>query len=230
MAESLHIAVIVDGNRRFAKKHNLSQSKGHEVGFENLQRIIKSSKELDIAEFTAYALSVQNLERTPKELEALFLIFERAMRKILDEEKNHEKTRVRFIGNRTLLPKKLQELMDEIETKTKANQAFTLNIALAYGGREEITSAVRQIAKEVKSGKIEPDKITQKTIAEHLWLQSEPDLIIRTGGDIRTSNYLPWQSVYSEWFFIDKLWPEFTSQDLKAILEEFSIRQRRFGK
>ena len=205
----MHVAIIIDGNRRWAVKNKLPKLLGHAKGAETLKSLIKSAKDLDIQTLTLYALSIENLGRSEEELDSLFELF----RKYLDEISREMKdVRIRFVGELYLLPKDIQETMNEIMEKTYQHSR-TINFCVAYGGREEIIQAARK-----------------GDIAKHLYIEESPDLVIRTGGDIRTSNFMPWQTVYSEWFFVDKYWPAFTIDDLKEILEEFSKRDRNFGK
>ena len=227
----MHIAIIVDGNRRWARKQGLKPWNGHDAGLKKLQKIIKKAFDLGVKELTFYVFSAQNINRAKTEVNRLFFLLKKSCRDLLeDKELNKRNVRIRFIGNRKMFPRELQSLMNQVEKKTKNYDKYFLNFATGYGGREELTDSVRQIAAEVKQGKLNPSSISQKTIAQHLWLQSEPDIVIRTGGEMRTSNYLPWQSIYSEWFFLKKMWPDFTAADLKRILSDFNKRNRRFGK
>jgi len=221
-----HIAIILDGNRRYAKKLLQEPWKGHDSGAEKVERLLDWSKELQLAELTLYLFSMQNFNRDKKEVDYLMGLF----CKLFESEKIKNKIRnnqikIRFIGRRYLLPKKVQEIIARLEQETKDHTGFTANFAMAYGGREEIVDGVNKILKE---GKVK--EIDEKTFSEYLQLQSQPDLIIRTGGERRTSNFLIWQSWYSEWFFLEKYWPEFEKEDLVRVLEEFNQRERRFGR
>lgn len=219
-----HLAIILDGNRRFAVKKGLPKFRGHEFGARNVEKLIDWCKELDIKELTLYTLSTENLKRTKKELNFLFTLFGKWFKKIEKNRKIKEnKIKIRFIGKLDLLPKDIQKLCRKLEKDTKNYNNYKLNFCFAYGGRQELVEAVNKL-------KNKKGKITEKDITKALWLSSEPDLIIRTGNRTRTSNFLPWQAVYSEWLFLDKLWPEFTKHDLRKALKYFEEIQRNFGK
>ena len=221
----LHIAIILDGNRRFAERLLLEPWKGHEYGRKKVETLLEYAKDLGIKELTFYALSVENLKSRPKkELEFLFGIFRRSFEG-LDKKLKKNKIKIRFIGNLNLLPKDLKQQCLQLENKTFKNNKFFVNFAIAYGGRQELIHAIKKIIEK----KIPTKKINEKIIAKNLYMSDEPDMIIRTGGEKRTSNFLPWQSIYSEWFFLDKMWPEFEKQDLVNCVEEFKNRKRRFG-
>jgi len=222
-----HIAIILDGNRRFAKRLMLEPWKGHEYGRDKVEKLISWCISEDISQLTLYAFSLQNFNRPKKEFDYLMKIFIEAAEKLLvDKRVIKHRIKVTFLGRYNLLPLKVVESINKVMDKTKHNNGFKLNIALAYGGREEIIDAVKDIINQ----KIPVSKISEEIFAKHLYMDSSPDLIVRTGGEKRTSNFLPWQSIYSEWFFLDKTWPEFEQKDLKKILEEYSYRERRFGK
>ncbi len=229
-----HIGIIIDGNRRFAKRLMAKPWKGHEWGAKKFRKFTEWCFELNVKEITAYAFSIQNFNRPKEEYEKIMEIFKKEAKEMLKPEElkklNEKGTRIRFIGRQWMLPKELQELQNKIMEKTKNNSLRTINLAIAYGGREELIDAVQKIAKEAKKGKIQPDKINEELIGKHLWLNSEPDIIIRTGGEKRTSNFLAWQGVYSELMFIDKFWPEMEKEDLIACIEEYKNRERRFGR
>jgi undecaprenyl diphosphate synthase len=223
-----HIAIILDGNRRYARKHGLPLYRGHEKGADNVKQLIGWAKELGVEELTLYSFSMQNFKRAKEEVNYLFTLAERFFRRLLDSikkgtDKLLQYVQFNFIGRLRLFPKRLQALMRALVEKTKKNNGVKVNFALGYGGREEIVDTVNKLLKKgVK-------KIDEKTFNSNLYLQSEPDLIIRTGGEQRTSNFLPWQSTYSEWFFLKKTWPEFNRNDLKKIISQFNSRERRFG-
>lgn len=224
MKKGLHIGIILDGNRRFAKKIMQEPWKGHKYGAEKVEELFSWCKDLDIKEITLYALSTENLNRPKKELDFLMNLFREEFIKIKKDKRIKEnKIKIKFIGQRKILDKKLQKIMQELEKATEKNNNYKINIALAYGGRHEIIKSIKSLVKSKQ-------KINEKNFEKNLELNSSPDLIIRTGGEKRTSNFLPWQSVYSEWFFLDKMWPEFTEKDLKKIISEFHFRERRFGK
>jgi len=223
-----HIGFIMDGNRRFAKRLMLEPWKGHEIGKEKLKEVLSWLSELEIHEATFYAFSRQNFNRPKKEFDYLMRIFLAMSTDFLNDPKiNDNDIRIRFVGETHLFPKNVQKVIQEV---TAENTNYIINIALGYGGRDEIINAVKNIANQVKQEKLSIDEINEETITSNLKIQSEPDLIIRTGGDHRTSNFLPWQSIYSEWAFVDKMWPEFNKEDFIECVNAFNARERRFGK
>ncbi len=226
-----HIAIILDGNRRFAKKLALDPKKGHEYGYEKIKELLDWCKDLDIKELTFYAFSMQNFNRPKDEFDYLMDLVRRAFNTFGNDPRVKEYgIKVNVIGRYHLFPKDVVDAVDKVVNDTKHNHKFKLNFAVAYGGKEELTDTMKKIAVKVANGELTPEDVDEKVIQENLYMASEPDLIIRTGGDKRTSNFLMWQAAYSEWFFIDKMWPEFEKDDLIAILKEFEQRERRFGK
>lgn len=234
MSVPKHIGVILDGNRRFAKRLMVNPWKGHEWGAEKFRKFTEWCHELGIEEITAYVFSIQNFDRPKDEFEYIMKVFKTEFEHLLKPEslqKSKENgIRIRFIGRQWMLPKEIQELQNKVMEATKDNSPRRLNFAMAYGGREEILDAVQKIAAEAKEGKIDPASINEAEIGRHLWLDSAPDLILRTGGEQRTSNFLPWQGTYAELIFIEKLWPEIEKEDVVACIEEYKNRERRFGK
>lgn len=232
MTEPKHIGIIMDGNRRFAKKLLLKPWKGHELGANKVKEIIEWCLELKIKEITLYTLSIQNINSRPKEeLDFLMKLFKDGFDKIKNDKNIHDKKiRINFIGRLEMLDKELQNTINTLMNKTKDYNNLTINFAVAYGGRSEIVDAVKKIATEVKENKLNIKEINEETILNKLYIKEEPDLIIRTGGDFRTSNFLPFQSTYSEWFFLKKLFPELNKEDLSKCIEQFKDRNRRFGK
>lgn len=223
-----HVGIILDGNRRFAKKLGLQPWKGHEFGIKKLEQLLNWCRELGVKELTLYSFSTENFKRGKREKDFLFNIFKREfgnMKRREDIFRN--KIRINVIGRLHMFPKGIRKAMHEIMEKTRKHKRFTVNFAMAYGGRQEIVDALKKIIKNSK--KLKPSQINEKAITKNLYLKSEPDLVIRPGGETRTSNFLTWQSVYSEWAFIKKLWPEFTKKDLVKCVEEFNKRERRFG-
>lgn len=219
-----HVAIIIDGNRRHAKKNFWKPWEGHDKGAEKVEETIIWASELGLKELTFYALSIENLERDKEEVDKLFEIFRIWLKKLeIDKRIKEKQIKFRFIGNLSLLPEDLQEICKNLERKTEIHNKLTVNLCVAYGGKQELIEAIKKLVKS-------KEKITEENLKKNLWLQSEPDLIIRTGGKIRTSNFLPWQAVYSEWIFLDKLWPEFTKKDFISCLEKFEKVQRNFGK
>jgi tritrans,polycis-undecaprenyl-diphosphate synthase [geranylgeranyl-diphosphate specific] len=220
----MHIGIILDGNRRFAKKEGKKPWEGHEAGANKIGDLLNWCKEMGVKELTLYCFSVENFKRSKKEVDFLMDLFKRAFKKFGEDKRLDEnKIKIRFIGDKERLSKELQEEMRKLEKKTKNYNNYAINFAIAYSGRQEIVYAVKKMIKEKK-------KITEANLQKSLWLPDEPDLMIRTSGEKRSSNFLPWQSVYSEWVFIDKLWPEVTKRDFKAAIREFHDRKRRFGK
>ena len=224
-----HIAIILDGNRRYARKLGMQPWKGHEFGVKRLEELVKWCRELGIRELTLYAFSTENFDRTKTEKDFLFNIFRQEFgnmgcRKDIFENK----VRINVIGRLGMFPKSIRNSMLDIMEKTKKQNKFIVNFAMAYGGRQEIADAFKKIIKNSKN--LKPSQINENLITKNLYLKNEPDLVIRPGGEVRLSNFLIWQSTYSELFFIDKLWPEFTKNDLIKILNEFKKRERRFGK
>lgn len=226
-----HVAIILDGNRRLAKRLGLDPWKGHELGHTKTKELLKWCYQLDIKELTLYAFSMQNFNRPKQEFDYLMDIFRAACRELLSDKKIMEHdVRVVFVGRIENFPQDLSQMMRQIMEKTKNNKTYKLNLAMAYGGREEITDAVKKIAKQVEEGIISSEEINESVIQRNLYMESEPDLIIRTSGEIRTSNFLPWQAIYSEWIFLKKCWPEFELDDLIECVKEYSQRDIRKGK
>ncbi|PIN81489.1 di-trans,poly-cis-decaprenylcistransferase [Candidatus Woesearchaeota archaeon CG10_big_fil_rev_8_21_14_0_10_32_9] len=226
-----HVAIVLDGNRRFAKRLNLDPWKGHEWGEKKVQKVLDWSKELGIKELTFYAFSLQNFDRPKQEFDYILKLFLTAAEKLFDDERLEKyNLKIRFIGRINLFPEKIQKLMNRIMEKTKNNSDYIVNFAMAYGGREEILDAVKKIIPEIKEGTINSDNLSEEMFSKFLYLADEPDLIIRTGGEKRTSNFLLWQSFYSEWIFLDKFWPEFEREDFLKCIIDYTKRERRIGK
>ena len=226
-----HIGIILDGNRRFSKRLMLEPWKGHEYGAKKVAKLFDWCKELDIKELTLYLFSMQNFNRPENEFNFLMKLFKEFFQDQNNLQSMHDnQIRVRFIGRIHLFPKELHQLMIKLMDETKDYDQYNMNFAMAYGGREEIIDGIKKLANDLKEQKISAEEITEESFSSYLYLKNEPELIIRTGGDHRTSNFLVWQSWYSEWFFLDKFWPEFEKEDLIEIIKEFSQRERRFGK
>ncbi len=232
-----HIGIILDGNRRYAKKVGKTKLLGHRQGAQNVRKLITQwAPKLAITELTLYTFSIQNFEREKSEVEYLMELFKEFFKKILQSQLTKKNIKIQFIGRRHLFSDVIQEIMNKLETKTKENTGLLVRFAMAYGGREEIIDAVNNIFKskttltQNQTRQQQTNGITAEDLSKYMYMSSEPDLIIRTGGDHRTSNFLIWQSWYSEWFFIEKFWPEFTFEDLQKITEEFAKRKRTFGK
>lgn len=225
-----HIAIIMDGNRRWAKKRNLDPRLGHKKGAEVLENIVKYCNKIGIKYLTVYAFSTENWKRSKEEVGALMLL----LQNYLDDFAKRADTdniKIKMLGNREGLSKGLLKSLDNAIERTKNNTGVNFNVAFNYGGRDEIVKAVRKIANEVKEKNIEIEDITEELISNNLYTSGEPDpdLMIRTSGEIRTSNFLPWQLVYSEFYFTDKLWPDFTEDDLDEAINEYNRRNRKFG-
>ncbi|MBU0929992.1 MAG: di-trans,poly-cis-decaprenylcistransferase [Nanoarchaeota archaeon] len=226
-----HIGLILDGNRRFAKRLMLEPYKGHEYGAKKIESLLEWCKELDIKELTLYAFSMQNFNRPKNEFNYLMKIFKDNFEKLKDDKRVYENNiKINVIGRIDLFPEDVKRAMYEIMEKTKDHDKYIINFAMAYGGREEIIDTIKKIGRKIESGEIKPEQITEELIDANLYMKDQPDFIIRTGGDHRTSNFLIWQSNYSEWFFLQKAWPEFEKEDLINCINEFNSRERRFGK
>ena len=225
-----HIAIIMDGNRRWAKAKGMPASFGHKEGAKTLEKIVRYANKIGIEYITVYAFSTENWKRTEEEVKSLMLLFQT----YLDDyakRADTENIKVKIIGNMVELSPKMQESIKKCMERTKNNTGITFNIALNYGGRNELISAIKHIAKDVKEEKISIEDINENIVSEHLYTkgQPDPDLMIRTSGELRLSNFLPWQLVYSEFLFIDKNWPDFTEEDLDEAINIYEKRTRKFG-
>lgn len=221
-----HLGIIIDGNRRWAKKKGLPSFYGHKRGLDNVKKISDYCLKKGVKILTLYAFSSENWSRTKREVEYLMKLLGETLSKKSIKDLNERGVQLRVVGERKKLPKVLQELILKAEKETKNNKKGTLNLLVSYGGRPEIVEAVKKIvAKKIS-------KITEEVIKENLWTGDlpYPDLIIRTGGEVRLSNFMTWQSAYSELYFTKKTWPEFTKKDLDKALDDYSHRHRRYGK
>ena len=230
-----HIGVIMDGNRRWAKQRDMIPWEGHWEGADKTELFLDWCLDLNIKTITLYSFSTENFKREEKEVLELFKLFEETLERVLNSNRIHEKrVRIRAIGRIETLPDSLQKLIYRVEESTKDYDSYYLNVAIAYGGRAEIVDAMRVIAEKVKNGIIEPEDITEKVVEENLYTSHlpypDPDVIIRTSGESRLSNFLVWQSAYSEFFLVDVYWPNFRKLDLMRAIREFQMRKRRFGK
>ncbi len=225
-----HVAVIMDGNGRWAQKRGLPRTGGHKVGAEVLRKIIEWATQTEIEHLTCYAFSTENWKRPKIEVTFLMTLFSSYLEKEVENLKKNG-VRLKIIGDKTGLSKKLQKLIVKAESETANGQNLQLNLAVNYGSQQDITEAIRLIAQEVLEGKMNPAEIQVDTITNHLSTAGipEPDLLIRPGGDFRISNYLLWELAYTEFFFYEKLWPDFTVEDMEQILSDFKNRERRFG-
>ena len=225
-----HVAIIMDGNGRWAQKRGKPRMFGHHAGSKRVREILKSCPRLDVKYLTIFAFSTENWKRTQEEVAGLMTLFRSY---IMREAKNLKKNgvRVRFIGDRVRLEASLVDLMDNLEMVTSENDLVHLTIAINYGGRDEVARAAQRLAYEIKSGRLLPKEIDEKTLPKYLdtFVLPDPDLLIRTSGEARISNFLLWQAAYSEYEFVDTLWPDFTPAMFEEVLERFSKRTRRFG-
>lgn len=232
MTEKLeHIAFIMDGNRRWAKAHGLPIISGHEKGAETLTEIVKAAKELGIKYVTVYAFSTENWKREKAEVDGLMNL----LRKYLDKgfkEIEQNNARIIFVGEREMLADDIVAKINEIEARTAQNKGITLCVALSYGGRQEIVSAVKKIAKSLQNGVLNIKDVDEKKFSDMLYTKDlpDPDLLIRTSGEKRISNFLLWQLSYAEFYFSDTLWPDFSKRELIEIIEDYKNRERRYGK
>ena len=227
-----HIAILMDGNRRWAKAKKLDGSLGHKKGAEVLETVAKYCNKIGLEALTVYAFSTENWKRTKEEVGAILLLLNMYLDKFL-KTADLENIKLRVIGDRDKnMPEEIKTKMIQMEEKTKNNTGLKFNIAFNYGGRDEIVKATQKIAKLVKDGNLDIEDITEETISNNLYTAGlpDPDLVIRTSGELRTSNFLPWQITYSEFMFLDKYWPDFTTNDIDVAIEEFSKRHRRVGK
>jgi tritrans,polycis-undecaprenyl-diphosphate synthase [geranylgeranyl-diphosphate specific] len=230
-----HIGIILDGNRRWAQNHRLTVDLGHTQGADVVERLLDWCHEIGIKSITLYVLSTENLQRSAEEVAELFRLIEERLRRLLTDDRIYKyRVRVKGIGKFDLLPEEMREILDEVERKTADYDGHFLNIAVAYGGRAEITDSVKAIAEDVKKGVLSPDDITEETISGRLYTSHlpnpEPDLIIRTSGEERMSGFLLWQGAYSELVFLDVYWPDFRKIDLLRAIRTYQQRQRRLGR
>jgi len=230
-----HIAIILDGNRRWARESGLEPWMGHYFGANKTKDVLKWCLELDVKSITLYAFSTENFQRPRKEVERLMQIFKEKLQEVLESEEIHKyKVKVKVIGRVNLLPPSLQAMIREVEEKTKNYNEHFLNLAIAYGGRAEIVDATKKIVRKVIAGELSPEEIDEKVFEQHLYTaflpKQDPDLIIRTSGEERLSGFLLYQSAYSELCFLDVYWPEFRRIDLLRAIRTFQKRKRRFGK
>ena len=228
-----HIGVIMDGNGRWAKQRGLERSAGHKAGADVFRKICDYAAEIGIKYITFYAFSTENWKRPAGEVSAIMDLFRDYLFEAQErEEENIAKgMKIRYIGDRTALPEDIVKLIEQLENQSADKTTITVNLAVNYGGRDEILNAVKRLAKKVEAGELKADDITLKDIDGNLYTagQPDPDLIIRPSGEYRLSNFLIWQAAYSEFWFSDILWPDFTSDDLDKAIIEYSKRNRRFG-
>ena len=224
-----HVAIIMDGNRRWAKKNNLNTPQGHKEGAENLKRIAKFANKIGIKHLTVYAFSTENWKRSQEEVGAIMKLLKFYLLDFFNW--SDENIKINVLGRIAELPNDLKDQIHKIEEKTKNNTGLVLNICFNYGGRDEIVNATKNIAQKVLDGELKIEDINEKLFSEYLYTanQPDPDLLIRTSGEERISNFLPWQISYSEFVFTDKFWPEYDEQEFLNSIQIYQKRTRRFG-
>ncbi|WP_412562627.1 polyprenyl diphosphate synthase [Thalassobius sp. MITS945101] len=225
-----HVAIIMDGNGRWAQSRGRPRLFGHHAGARRVREIVEACPDLGVKYVTIFAFSTENWKRTQVEVAGLMSLFRRYIKK---EAKalHDEGVRVRFIGDRVRLDRKLVDMMDELEEYTSGNDRVHLTIALNYGGRDEVARATKRLAQDVASGKLDPESVDEETLPKYLdtHVLPDPDLVIRTSGEARISNFLLWQSAYAEYEFIETLWPDFTAEIFAGLVQNYGARDRRFG-
>ena len=225
-----HVAIIMDGNGRWAQAKGRPRLFGHHAGAKRVKEIVRACKPLGVKYLTIFAFSPENWNRTQSEVSGLMSLFRQYIRKemrgLIDEG-----VCVRFIGDRVRLDPKLVKLMDDLEKSTEDNDVVNLTIAINYGGRDEVARATQRLAKDVAAGKLSPDEVDEETLPKYLDTRvlPDPDLVIRTSGEARISNFLLWQSAYAEYEFVNTLWPDFSDEEFQKIVASFGSRKRRFG-
>ena len=226
----VHIAIIMDGNRRWARQRNLDVKTGHKEGAKTLENIVRYAKKVGIKYITVYAFSTENWKRSEEEVGALMLLLQ-AYLDSYAKRADTEGIKVKVLGDISVLPKGMQNTIGKLEERTKDNTDINFNIALNYGGRDEIVKAVRKISEKVKNGELNVEDINEEIISDNLYTSGmpDPDVVVRTSGEMRTSNFLPWQIVYSEFIFVEKNWTEFSEEDLDKVIEIYQKRNRKFG-
>ena len=226
----VNLGIIMDGNGRWAKKRGLPRTAGHVTGAQVFRKITKYCEKCGVRYLTVYAFSTENWRRPQDEVDAIMNLLRQYLKESLADFRN-ENIVVRFIGNREELAQDIRELIEEAEITTAHKTGMTLNIALNYGGQQEITAAVRSLAIKVASGELKPEDIDENMLEQALHTEDQPpvDLILRPSGEYRLSNFLIWQSAYAEYVFMDVLWPDFKEEDLDRAFEEYARRDRRFG-
>ncbi len=225
-----HIAIIMDGNRRWAKAKGLPTAFGHRQGAETLEKIVRHANKIGLKYLTVYAFSTENWKRAQDEVSALMMLLQGYIDKY-SKIADSENIKVQFLGDLTAFSEKMQKGMKDCLDRTKNNTGVTFNIALNYGGRLELINAVKQISQKVRNGECNIEDIDEDLISQNLYTKGmpDPDLLIRTSGEMRTSNFLPWQLVYSEFLFVEKNWPDFNENDLDNAIIEYQKRTRKFG-
>ena len=228
-----HIAIIMDGNERWAKKRGLERTEGHKVGAEVFRKICSYAREIGVKHITFYAFSTENWKRSKNEVDKIMELFRRYLDEMEERQGENEEAgyNVRFLGAKEGLPEDIVQMINVVEANSCDKEKMYVNIAVNYGGRDEIVHSVRSIAEKVKNGELSPEDITEDMISDGLYTagQPDPDLIIRPSGEYRLSNFLIWQAAYAEFYYDDVLWPDFTPADLDRAIEAYNHRNRRFG-
>ncbi|MEA3342813.1 MAG: polyprenyl diphosphate synthase [archaeon] len=227
-----HLGIIMDGNRRFAKRLMKNPLQGHLWGAKKVEKVLDWCLELKIPHITLWSFSIENMNRPKKEFDYLMDLFEKEFLEVVNKEKIHKnKVRVNVIGRIDLLPERVQNAIKKAQDATKYYHNYTMNFAIAYGGREEILSATKKAAMAVRNNELDIEQLNEKTYRKYLYTNGtpDPDLVIRTSGEQRTSGFLIWQTAYSELYFCKKLWPEFEKEDLIEAVNDYKLRKRRFG-
>ena len=230
---TIHIAIIPDGNRRWARRHNKSTKEGHRAGIEKLKKLVEWCRELKIDTVSIWILSTENVKRSKEEVDALFDLFNLMLDDLLGSkefEKMRKEVQIRFVGDTSVFSSGLRKKISKIESRTSKNVRYTLAILCNYGGKREIVDSVNKIIIDAKKGRIR--KVDEASFRNYLYAPDirDPDLIFRAGGEKRASGLLPWQSIYSEFYFSNKLWPDIQKKDIYTAIEEYRGRKRRFGK
>jgi len=225
-----HIAIILDGNGRWAKQRHMPRNFGHKAGADRIEQVCRDAWDMGVKYLTVYAFSTENWKRSVEEVTGIMTILRNFLETSI-ERSNRDNMRVRVIGERSRLDSDIRDAIARLEEATNGNTGLQFNIALNYGGRDDITRAVRRIAADVSDGKLAPGDITEDMISSYLDTADipDPDLMIRTSGEVRISNFMPWQISYSELYFCDTLWPDFGREDLERAIEYYNGRDRRFG-
>ena len=225
-----HVGIIMDGNRRWAKKHHLPVAVGHSKGAENFKNLAIYCNKIGLKNMTVYAFSTENWKRSEAEISALMLLFKKYVNDVLNKFED-ENIKIKFIGNTSKFSEDINRGIENVEKKTASKTGMQLNIAMNYGSRAEIISAAQKISKKIIDGELKSEEITEENFSAYLYTKGlpDPDLIIRTAGEQRLSNFLLWQSAYAEFYFSDILWPDFDAKEFDKAIEEYLKRTRKFG-
>ena len=228
-----HVAIIMDGNRRFAKEIGLGNTlEGHTKGRDKLEEVLEWCLEVGVRILTVYAFSTENINRPSEEIQHLMHLFAENFRRVGDDARvHHNQIKITVFGDRAILPKEVREAIEYAEGRTKDYDAYRFNLAVAYGGREEILTAIRDVVREAQAGKVRPEDINEKFFSQRLYTADlpDPDLVLRTSGEERISNFLLWQLAYSELYFVDVYWPGFRKIDFLRAIRSYQMRTRRYG-